>query len=566
MNVKAFSWKDSRGSGIILALFGMLLLFTLGVSYLVVASGSVVAARRDVLRSRALACAEAGVERAISFLMNGTSGTFRTVHPSMNPDHHGGDQWYTETLNTGESFRVCVRDGTGIYVGKVVITSEGTVTEAGKFAHRTVKVVVITDRENISVWNNVIFGGVGQAGRSIQGNVVIRGSMHLLGDGENYTDLDGDGHWSAAETYTDTNQNGKWDPGEPYTDSDGDGHYDVVEPYVDSNGNGQYDPPLTVTDLAEEVSGTANVGNNYSGMLAELGGMIPTLSKVPFNGESVDALAAKLRVKHGKVNISGTATVGGPNASGNGYKETMDGCYVSDGYGGNNGSSSVYADNGTTNGYDLPNGAVSLPVLDSGSYTKDGTTYTNYLDYLKQNSKVYTGNLTVQKGTAQSITGPKGSLVIDAAGNMTISGIVYVDGNLTLGPSKSRIIYSGSGTLVTSGSTYVHCDVVPKNQFPSPDALGLIARDCVELATGDGDAHLTMALAMYAQHNITIGKQCDIAGTVVSSYFSMANVPRIYQVPSLVDHIPAGMPGADPIWISSIDIQSWQDVPNPEMD
>lgn len=563
MTLKAFSWGNRRGSGIVLALFAMMLLFTLGISYLVIASGSVVAARRDVVRARALACAEAGVERAISLLMNGTPGTFRTSHPSANPDHHVGDQWYTETLGTGDSFRVCVRDGTGIYAGSVVITSEGTAAEAGKSVSRTVKEMVITSRENISVWNNVIFGGVGQAGRSINGNVVIRGSMHLLGDGENFTDLDGDDRWSAAEPYTDTNHDGKWDPGEPYTDADLDGHYDVVEPYVDSNGNGSYDPPLTVTDLAEELSGTANVGNNYSGMLAELQGMIPALTKVPYNGESVDSLAAKLRVKHGKVNVSGSATIGNPNASGNGYKETMNGCYVSDGYGGNKGSASVYADNGTANGYDLPNGSVGLPLIDSGSYTKDGTTYTNYLDYLKQNSKVYTGNLTVQKGTAQTITGPKGSLVIDAAGNMTISGIVYVDGDLTLGPAKSRIIYSGSGTLVTSGSTYVHCDVVPKNQFPSPDALGLVARDRIELATGGGDAHLTMALAMYAQHNVTIGKQCDIAGTVVSSYYSMTNVPRIYQVPSLVDHLPLGMPGADPIWISSIIIQSWADVANP---
>jgi hypothetical protein len=561
--VKSFAIGNRRGTGMVLALFVMMILFGLGISYLMAGSSSLVSARRDVLRARALACAEAGVERAVKLLLTDPPGEFRTSHPSANPDNHTADTWYTETVTAGESFRVCVRDGTGIFTGKVVITSEGTVTDGGATVSRTVKVVVTTNQDNVSVWNNVIFGGVGQACRSINGNVAIRGSMHLLGDGEDFTDVDGDGRWDDNETYTDSDHNGHYDLGEPYTDTDHDGHRDAQEPFVDANGNGTRDPALTVTDMAEELSGTANVGNNYNGMPADLHALLPALEQVSYGGEVVDSLDAKLRVKHGKVNISGSATVGDPNVHGNTTKETLDGVYVSDGFGGNKGAASVYSDNGTTAAYDLGDGAVDMPLIDTGSYTKDGVTYSNYLDYLNQNATVYNGDLAITNGTPLIIIGPKGTLVVDGSGHVNITGIVYINGNISFGPAKSRIIYSGVGTLVTPNSVNVHADVVPAHTFPTTDAIGLIAGDRINLATGSGDAHLTMALAMYAQHQVVCNKQSDIAGTIVSSYYSMSNVPKLYQVPELADHLPPGMPGAEPIWIAGVTIESWQDVLNP---
>ncbi|MGC8862334.1 MAG: hypothetical protein ACP5R5_06090, partial [Armatimonadota bacterium] len=98
------------------------------------------------MRARALACAEAGIDRAISFLMDGgpngeAPGTWRTTHPSSNPDDHTNDSFYTFSLASGETVRVCARDGSGITAGKVVVTSMGTVTQSGRTVTRTVKVV-----------------------------------------------------------------------------------------------------------------------------------------------------------------------------------------------------------------------------------------------------------------------------------------------------------------------------------------------------------------------------------------------------------------------------------------
>lgn len=543
----------------ILAFLVLTLMFIFGISFVSVTTSSLLISKRDVVRSAALACAESGIDIAISYLMsegpNGEGdGTWRTT----------GDLYpsgcYTITIGDGNTCRLCVQDGAGITAGKINVTSEGTATNGDVSCTRTIEVVLDMRRENVSVWNNVIFGGVGQAGKSINGNVAIRGSVHLLGDGEDFTDIDGDHRWDDNEKYTDSNHNSQYDLGESYTDADGDGHRDSRELFQDTNGNGMRDPALTVTDMASEISGNANIGNNYSGMAAALRALLPTPPNIVFGGETVESLDAKLRVKHGRVNISGSATVGDPNHTGDTIKETVTATYVSDSFGGNAGTSNVYSDNGYSHGYDLGDGVVTMPVIDSGEYIEGGVTYSNYLACLRANATVVSGDVSILNGTARTISGPKGSLTIDASGNMQISGIVYVEGDISFGPKQSRIVYEGSGTLVTPNSAFVHCDLLPKTNFPRNDVLGLVACDRIELANGSGDAQLTMAIAMYAQHKIISVKQSEIAGTMVSSYYQMSNVPKVYQVPELATNLPPGMPGGSPIWLASVSVDSWRET------
>lgn len=570
--------KSNKGSGMILGFMAMFVMVTLGVAYLSLTATSVLSSKSDVLRARALAAAEAGADRAASFLRDGgpngeAVGAWRTSHPSGQSNIHTNDTFYIESLSNNDYFKLCCASGSGITAGKIVVTSIGYASEGGKTAKRSLQVVYEVRAENVNCWSNAIFGGVGQAGKSINGNVKIRGSVHLLGDGESYTDLDHDGHWDAREPFTDSNKNGKWDPGEPYTDLDGDGKWSDAEPFQDVNGNSVYDPALTVTDMAEEISGNADMGNNYSGMPANLRAVLPDPPAVPYGGETVETLKAKLRVKNGKVNISGSAVAGYADVKGNTVKETLDCTYVSDGFGGTAGASSVNSDNGTTNAYDLADGKVTFPKLTFDTYTKNGITYANYLAYMQANALVYNPGvdnkgvpipLTIKKGTAFSISdaGGNNSLTVDASGNMTIKGIVYCPNDIQFGNS-GQINYSGHGTLVTPGSIYVHCNVLPKTKFPTTDSLGLCAAKNVELATGNGDSQLTMALACYAQQSIVSAKQNEIAGTYVCSYFSMSNVPKLYQAPDLVNYLPPGLPGQDPIYITSISTLSWMEVTPP---
>jgi hypothetical protein len=240
---------------------------------------------------------------------------------------------------------------------------------------------------------------------------------------------------------------------------------------------------------------------------------------------------------------------------------------VSDGFGGTRGASSVYSDNGSTNRYDLGDGMVTFPTL-TEPVVKDGVSYASYMDYLQATSLNIAGPLNLTAGTAYGpVSDANGnSLSVDTAGNITITGKVYVTGDINFnrggGSGQDTFRYTGRGTFASTGSIQVHTNLLPTTGFPMTDALGLIARRRMELATGFGDSQLTMAGAFYAQEQVVSSKQNNIAGTFVSSYYSMTNVPSIFQVPSLLDNMPPGMPGDQRIMIKTIRVESWRETAN----
>jgi hypothetical protein len=353
--------RSRRGSALLTTMIVLMVMFTLGAALLDLTTNALYRSQYDMLRAESLDMAEAGLEKAVYYLRNtapdaSTDGTWRTAG-------------VTETVSGAGSYTFSVADGTGDNSGKLLITSTGTATLGSKSRSRRLREVLTLTEENVSVWNNVIFGGVGQAGQSIQGNVVMRGSVHLLGEGEPYTDVNSNGRY-------DTSANGgTYFAGDWYIDAGGHvqpGSTPVLpyvagetfwEPFTDLNGNGVWDPPLTQTDLADDIGGTANIGNNYSGMSSTMSALIPSCPTATVGGVAEQSLSAKLRVKHGQVSISGTATVGSSTSGGTPpVKGTMNGCYVSDGYTGNQGASSVYSDNGTSHTYDLGD-FVNFPDL-----------------------------------------------------------------------------------------------------------------------------------------------------------------------------------------------------------
>jgi hypothetical protein len=548
--------RSRRGSALLTVMVVLMVMFTLGSALLDLTTTGLYRSQYDLLRAQSLDLAEAGTEKAIYYVRN--------TAPDGTVDSSWRTTGLTETVSSAGSYTIVVADGTGDDAGKIVITSTGTATLGRKSRSRRIREVTTIKQENVSVWNNVIFGGVGQAGQSINGNVVMRGNVHILGEGEPYTDVNGNGRYDSSDNggtyavgdeYDDTNGNGQWDPGEPFR-----------EPFTDLNGNGVWDPPLTQTDLAQQIDGTANIGNNYSGMSSNMSALIPACPTATVGGQTMQSLSAKLRVKYGQVSVSGTATIGDPTNGGTpAMKGTMDGTYVSDGYTGNSGTVNAYSDNGTTNGYDLGN-FVSFPDLMSPE-TVGGVNYANHMAYLADSGLVINGPLNLTAGTPYSITDGFGdSLSVDASGNMSISGIVYVNGDINLNRgsgSVSTFTYStgpAGATLVASGNISVHTNVLPQGTFPTTNVLGMIAQHQMQLATGSGDSQLQMMGAFYAQEQVVSQKQNEICGTFVSSYYSMQNVPHMYQVPALASHLPPGMPGSDPIWIVTTKLNSWHEL------
>jgi hypothetical protein len=405
----------------------------------------------------------------------------------------------------------------------------------------------------VSIWNNAIFAGGSGVGKTINGNADVRGSVHILGDGEPYTDLNGNGTWDAAEAFTDKSpKNNKWDPGETFIDANGDGAYTNSEPYNDLNGNGGYDLPATQTTIEADMSGGAHIGNNYSGMPSNLQSVIPSITTV----DGIGTLNADVRVKHGMISIGGSASIGDNGNLDSGLsKGNMDGSYVNDGYTGNQGASSVYSDNGTSNQYDLNDFDLEFPVsTGTGAQTynaKDGSTWPTHTDYINAKALVIPVNVLLAEtdsftygpdANGNSVTFTKGS----GSGTLNITGIVKVVGDLQIGAKNSDIRYTGSGTIYSTGNINIDGNLLPASgqTFPTTTRLGLIAKGNMNLATGSGSSQLSLAGAFYAQGTIKSAKQNQIAGSLVSNNFDMGtNVPSIYQVPSLTSNMPPAMPG-----------------------
>lgn len=549
--------KRSRGTATTTVLFVMFVLLTSVIVVGQLASASILKARRESVAAQTFQYAQAGVDYIYQKQMEELESTFGYFQNTV----YSYDDLPITLPNNAEGTVTIEPISDGSYAW---ITSEVTVSNTS----RSVRVLVSS--RDVNIWNNAIFAGTGASGKAINGNVDIRGSVHLLGDGEPYTDLNGNGKWDGAEPFTDSNGNGKWDPGEPFTDLNGDGVWNPAEPYNDSNGNGKYDPPLTVTELNSSFSGNAFIGNHYDGMPSNL------LSKIPpiptYNG--LQTLSTEVRVKHGLIRLQGAAKIG-TSTNFNGQKAKIDGAYVNDGWAGNPGESAVFSDNGTKEKYDLGD-RVKFPYItgigaEEYTYPGNGQTYSTFKDFLNDQS------MTVTIGKIAEST-PAFQFGPDANGNMLkwtpksgsfpgkleINGIVKVNGNLTLGDKKQTIYYDGKGTLYATGDIDVHANLFPANNkiFPTQAVLGLLAEKNMYLATGSGDSQLSMMGAFYAQGTIVSAKQNQIAGTFVANFYDMGtNVPNIYQVPELRKNLPPGMPGDESI--ISLKRRTWRErVPN----
>jgi hypothetical protein len=372
----------------------------------------------------------------------------------------------------------------------VTLTSHG----ASEDANAIVRVMVNRVRNHHCIWNNILCGGTGKNKQLINGNVSLHGSVHICGDS------------------------------------------------------------LQATDPAFVISGDGGIYNNYEGMNATLSSRLPPLDTVTFNGEVVYTLNAEVRAERGRIDLDGTGQVGDPDQSGGAppVKETVDGCYIADGFGGNSGEGNVFSDNGTSEGYDVE-GGIEFPDLYE-PYTDRTTniTYTTYMDYLKSQALVINGNLLLKPDQGlSSMSNGFGSISMDANGNLQINGIVYVTGDIYVADgisekeakqAKIPLVYDGQGTLVSEGSIHLSGSILSEGAFPSDDVLGFIAAHDLYLGS-DKASQLDLMGAFFAQGQITNYKQNQVAGAMVANYCEFYNVPDLFQVPSIVEHLPPGMPG-----------------------
>lgn len=549
------NFRHTKGFMSAFLLLGMtvLLVFCVGVSGLAVQSMK--RSMRDGDAVMAFQAAQAGLEYQIAKSyseMDENQGNFESLESSISAA--------VDEIAPGATVTVQVQPTSD--ARKAWITSTCTYNGFKKSLR------MFVDSRNVGIWNNAIFAGTGALGQSINGNVDIRGSVHILGEGEPYSDVNHNGHWDAAEAFTDSNHNNVWDPGEPFVDANGDQIWNAAEPYQDYNKNGSYDPPLTETDLNSTMSGSAYIGNNYYGIDAGLQAKVPP----PPSLNGVEQLGTEVRAKHGRISINGSANIGeASDLNGGLAKGKIDGSYVSDGYTGNQGASQVFSDNGTSNTYDLGFLGIEFPFVNGlGAKTyKDsyGTVWETQEAFLEARSMTVSKTMITATtaafsygpdayGNSISFT-PKSS---SAPAKLTVNGIVRFANGLQLGGSKELINFDGNGTIYGRSDISISCSLLPVSGklFPTQARIGLLAMGNLNLACGSGDAQLSLAGAFYAQGKVVSKKQNQVLGTFVSNYFDMGtNVPKIYQVPTLAYNLPPGMPGDNKYY--TVKTKAWRE-------
>ncbi|NLV41639.1 MAG: hypothetical protein GXY15_10485 [Candidatus Hydrogenedentes bacterium] len=410
--------------------------------------------------------------------------------------------------------------------------------------------------KDINVWNNAIFAGTGAAGQLINGNVSIYGSVHLLGD-----DLD----------------------------------------------------PSNLAVNAMDLSGTSMIHNNYVGMPGTLRSRVPALPTTFVNGKEVETLDAALRVRRGLVSLSGNSEIGERNNDGNSVKELMDGTFNTDGWAGNavipDGGrgipQSVWSDNGFNNTYDLGT-RMSLPLLDDDWRETDGSrvmnpytgtwyTHSEYFsevllaDPTARTDGMYNKNMLIDTGanaafywnatTGQELTGAAAVAAVPGANDdyisfnpvtnvLKINGQIRINGDLefTGKGNDTTINYSGRGAILTYGDVTIDTNLLTcNNGNPADTALSYPVRNvlgvmCSQDMMVGSKAQLDIMGAFYAEGQIKTMKQTNVIGTFVSNYFDMGSqVPNIYQVPELSRNLPYGMIGNYPIM--DLSMVSWRELP-----
>ena len=511
--------RNEKGSVLLTTFLLVTVLLILGAAFVVLSSNEARISERHRLTSQAFNVAEAGIERMIYYLK-------RDFDADQNWSDNEIDGWtydstdldtdnYFPFPDTSDAANAAYPASTlsfpGSHVGSydislkssasdgIWVRSVGTINDSDSNVLAKQTIEAYMGVRSLSPWNNAVFAGSGAAGTTINGNVTIAGSVHVLGEG--LTPLD----------------------------------YAIY-----SNGN------------------AAVISNNYDDMDGVLKAKLPALLKVDVNDEMVDTLSAELRVKNGMVGLDGAATAGHADVAGNSIKEELDGAYVDDGYDG----SFADAHSDKYGGYDLGD-ALTMPSLSDTSI--DDPTKT-VQEYFKTQALVITNELSNIKPTSTIplITDGTNSISM-VAGVLTITGQVYVDTGNSLKFSKDggnkSIVYQGKGTILVDGDVDIQTDLMTSGAtYPATDIIGIMSSNNLSIGTNAGTDVMGL---FYAENQIAIDKQVEIAGTIISNYYDMGtNVPSIFQVPTTMNNLPPGLVGTDNN-VYVMRVISWRKIDNP---
>jgi hypothetical protein len=494
--------RNEKGFALVTALVFLAISGMLGTTALLVTNTDFKIVGNHKARTQAFYIAEAGMARAMAEVKNDltidhnlANSTFEAISGPISITPSSSD-FYTAFDNIGF--------GAGAYT--IEFKNYGTepwalwVRSTGNGPRSSsVTVERFLSAENVSPWNNAIFSTGGGGEIPISGNVIIGGSVHMLGEG------------LSPSTVVFSNQTGDC-----------------------RNTNADMDSTLALT----------------------------------INGGTTSDLKSTFRIKNGRVDM--TLGSGGIGSSSNPFK----GIYVTDGadsngdgvnddiLGGDNegAGQNIYALKGATKPkpYGLGD-SIQMPAIDPAwlnDNSMDLTVSTDTEDPLSSTPKgLIDGDLELtgpfKEGSTWyypdiSKTDGTNSIVFDSSSRvLTINGIIKVK-SLTI---SEDITYSGRGTFYVTGATTIDGNVLtPALSYPTTNVMGVISTGDITLGVNSSQLFLTGVY--YSIGTITSSNQTELAGIIVCKAFDItAQVPKIWQVPSIPDNLPPGMPEHEANWV-----------------
>lgn len=499
--------KEEKGFSLLIILLLMVMMTLLGLSGIITTNTDVLISANYYGSYRALNLAEAGLERVMVDILwdlwqdqNISNTNFYQSGSStpliISPFPPASNSFYTV-------FSGSLGDGTytvefkNVGVSPNFSSTEIFVRSTGLTTNNSKKVIEsYLATENVNPWNNAIFANRNGSGVPINGNVNVGGSVHILGNG--------------------------------------------ISPCYPSN--------LGTSNTAVYIQ-TGNIFNGH--INGGSGNNIDPLleSYINYIGWDKNNLNAKFRVQRGCVDMhTGSGTIGKSTNSvkgiyvGNGNDANNDGVN-DDIVGGINGGSgqNLFSKNSTWSAYDLGN-KVTFPSIDVAwldAHSLNGATGCpatpgGYMEITNS-----TGNFSCTNGANTIIWD-------NASRTLTVNGVIKLD-EIRI---RTDIKYSGRGTLYCSNPSKevrIEGNILPVAlaSYPTTHVMGMIAAGDVRFDR----SQLRAAGAFYSAKMITPQQQTEVAGTLVCDQFNLGSqVPKVWQVPSLANNLPPGMPGSLPLW------------------
>lgn len=520
-----------KGTAIITALIFIVIGSLIVGGYLWYISREIWITKRTNDSIKALYIAEAGLERKLYEIKNANYDDITT--PVYFPDTSDPESYYTVDVEKyGDVYKIT---STGVY-------------------HSGIRKIRQSARM-FSLWDLAFFSGEATSGY-LAGCMNTRGTIFVLGE----------------ESFIDVNESGVFESG--------------ID--IDDNNDGILSH-LSPSDYAIDATGNFYIGNNYDPYLASSGIPETFSSRVPSIYDpdlGYDTLNAKLYVKYGKVSLGGSSQIGNEDQ----INGPMTQINVPDGF---NPPSAAepgpdqkifYVEDGLLSDRGMFSEKIRFPnLLDRYTDPATGTVY-EYIppDY---NNNIVGGRMKYlqENGLRLTTRGTPGYLPIPedltpdpsknfsytdgvnsfslTNGHISINGIVYIDGNLTLDRYRGdrTITYEGKGSIVLTGNLTINVNFYPRETgvgvFPERHIIGFMTPKNIALGVSGTGRNEIMGV-FYAGGTGNIVKPSKVAGGFIAHQIILTQVPDIFQVKNIKDNLPRGMINIPTVLV----IYGWHEV------